>query len=268
MAYVLVQHLDPAHKSLLADLLSRATQMEVREARDGLIIEADHVYVIPPNADMTLAQGVLTLVPQTKTDGQHLSIDTFLRSLAESQAERAIGVILSGAATDGTRGLQAIKAQGGMTLAQDVHSATFSSMPQSAITAGCVDFIGSPEQIARELTRMSRHPHVRQPQVVETDEAESAPPMQGQGLPAEEGEFQRILRVLHRRTEVDFTAFKPTTLKRRILRRMVLSQMDSFAGYLSYLSDHQAEVEGLVSGRADRRHEFFSGSIELCHAWT
>jgi len=245
MAYVLVQHLDPAHKSLLADLLSRATQMEVREARDGLIIEADHVYVIPPNADMTLAQGVLTLVPQTKTDGQHLSIDTFLRSLAESQAERAIGVILSGAATDGTRGLQAIKAQGGMTLAQDVHSATFSSMPQSAITAGCVDFIGSPEQIARELTRMSRHPHVRQPQVVETDEAESAPPMQGQGLPAEEGEFQRILRVLHRRTEVDFTAFKPTTLKRRILRRMVLSQMDSFAGYLSYLSDHQAEVEDL-----------------------
>src|SRR5450759_379684 len=238
MAYVLVQHLDPAHKSLLADLLARATQMEVREARDGLIIEADHVYVIPPNTDMTLSQSVLTLVPQTKTDGQHLSIDTFLRSLAESQAERAIGVILSGAATDGTRGLQAIKAQGGMTLAQDAHSATFSSMPQSAITSGCVDFIGSPEQIAGELTRMSCHPYLRQPQ-------ESAPHVRGQDLPEEERGFQQILRVLRGRTEVDFTAYKPTTLNRRILRRIALSQIDSFAGYLSYLSDHPAEGEAL-----------------------
>src|ERR1700680_5314279 len=102
MAYVLVQHLDASHKSLLADLLARATQMEVHEARDGLIVEADHVYVIPPNTDMTLSQSVLTLVPQTKTEGRHLSIDTFLRSLAESQAERAIGVIFSGAATHST----------------------------------------------------------------------------------------------------------------------------------------------------------------------
>lgn len=117
MAYVLVQHLTRAHPSLLATLLARATSMEVREARDGQVVEADHVYVIPPNTDMTLSQGALTLVPQTTTEGQHLSIDTFLRSLAESQAERAIGVILSGAAADGTRGLQAIKAQGGITLA-------------------------------------------------------------------------------------------------------------------------------------------------------
>lgn len=246
MAYVLVQHLNRAHPSLLATLLARATSMEVREARDGQVVEADHVYVIPPNTDMTLSQGTLTLVPQTTTEGQHLSIDTFLRSLAESQAERAIGVILSGAAADGTRGLQAIKAQGGITLAQDAQSASFSSMPQNAIAAGCVDFIGSPEQIASELTRMSLHPYLHQPPVAQTDdEEEAAPRVRGRGLPEEERGFQQILRVLRRRTGVDFTAYKPTTLKRRILRRMALAQVESEASYLSYLSDHPAEAEAL-----------------------
>ncbi len=245
MAYVLVQHLAPTHKSLLTKLLARVTPMHVREARDGLVVEANQVYVIPPNTDMTLAHGVLTLITQTTMGGQHLSIDTFLRSLAESQSERAIGVILSGTASDGTHGLQAIKAQGGMTLVQEVTSATFSGMPQSAITAGCVDFIGSPEQLARELTRISRHPYLRQLQVAESDEEQVAPRMHGQDVPEEERDFQQILRVLRRRTQVDFTAYKPTTLKRRILRRMVLQQMDSFAGYLSYLSDHPAEGEAL-----------------------
>jgi two-component system, chemotaxis family, CheB/CheR fusion protein len=220
--------------------------MEVREARDGLVVEADHVYVIPPNTDMMLAQGALILVPQTTTAGQHLSIDTFLRSLAESQAERAIGVILSGAAADGTRGLEAIKARGGITLAQDAQSATFSSMPQNAIAAGCVDFIGSPEQIASELARMSRHPYLHQPPVAKMDdEEESAPRVRGQDLPEEERGFQQILRVLRRGTGVDYTAYKPTTLKRRILRRMALAQLESEASYLSYLSDHPAEAEAL-----------------------
>ncbi len=245
MAYVLVQHLAPTHKSLLTELLARVTPMHVREARDGLVVEANQVYVIPPNTDMTLAHGVLTLVTQTKTDGQYLSIDTFLRSLAESQSERAIGVILSGTASDGTDGLQAIKAQGGMTLVQEVISAKFSGMPQSAITAGCVDFIGSPEQLARELTRISRHPYLRQLQVAESDEEQLAPQVHGQDFPEDEREFQQILRMLRRRTQVDFTAYKPTTLKRRILRRMVLQQMDSFAVYLSYLSDHPAEGKAL-----------------------
>ena len=245
MAFVLVQHLDPTHKSLLADPLTRATPMEVRVAQEGLVVEADHVYVIPPNTDMTLVQGILALVPQTKTQGQHFSIDTFLLSLAESQSARAIGIILSGAATDGTRGLQGIKAQGGLTLAQDVRSAKFSGMPQSAIAAGCVDFIGSPEQIAEELTRMSRHPYLHQPLVTQTDEEESASFVRVQALPEEERGFQQILRALGLRTGVDLTAYKSTTLKRRIQRRMALAQIDSFAGYLSYLSHHPAEGEAL-----------------------
>jgi two-component system CheB/CheR fusion protein len=235
MAYVFVQHLTPTHESLLTDLLARATQMPVSEVRESMEVCADHVYVIPPNTDMTLQQGVLTLLPRTETRGQHLSIDTFFRSLAESSQRQVIGVILSGTASDGTLGLQAIKAQGGMTFAQEETSAKYFGMPQSAITAGCVDFIGSPEKIARELTRISRHPYVQQSHAVDTDER----------VAAHEQEFQQILRVLGQRTNVDFTVYKPTTLKRRILRRMVMQQMDSFAQYLAYLRDHQIEVQTL-----------------------
>lgn len=242
MAYVLVQHLDPTHESLLSDLLARVTRMPVHEAREGMVVEADQIYVIAPNTDMTLSRDTLTLLPRTEDRGQHLSIDTFLRSLAENRGVGAIGVILSGTAADGTQGLQSIKAGGGMTFAQEPASAQFAGMPQSAITAGCVDFVGTPEDIARELTRISRHPYVRQPPVAETEE-EAAPI--GQASAAREPEFQQILRVLSRRTDTDFRAYKPTTLKRRIQRRMVLSHIDSFAGYLAYLSEHQAEVDAL-----------------------
>ncbi len=198
--------------------------------------------LLPPNTDMTLSQGVLQLLPRTETGGQHLSIDTFLRSLAESRAAGAFGVILSGMAADGTLGLQAIKAEGGMTFAQDPTSAQFAGMPQSAITAGCVDFIGSPEAIARELTRISRHAYVRQSPVTETQE-QAAPT--GRAVPTRQPAFQQILRVLQRRTDTDFTAYKPATLERRIGRRMALLQIDHLAQYLTYLSDHQAEVEAL-----------------------
>lgn len=242
MAYVVVQHLDPKHESLLPDLLARATRMQVHEAREDMEVFANQVYVIAPNTDMTLAQDMLQLVPRTEARGQHLSIDTFLRSLAESRASRAMGVILSGMAADGTLGLQAIKAAGGMTFAQDPASAQFAGMPQSAITAGCVDFVGSPEAIARELTRIGRHAYVRQPPVVETEEQVASPE---RAVPTREPEFQQILRVLRRRTDTDFSAYKPATLERRIQRRMALLRLDSFAQYLTYLSDHQAEAEAL-----------------------
>ena len=127
----------------------RCWRMPVHEAREGMEVSTDQVYVIAPNTDLTLAQGALRLVPRTETRGQHLSIDTFLRSLAERRASGAIGVILSGTAADGTLGLQAIKAEGGVTFAQDPSSAQFDGMPQSAIAAGCVDFVGSPQDIAR-----------------------------------------------------------------------------------------------------------------------
>jgi len=244
MAYVFVQHLAPMHETLLPELLARETQMHVHEAQEGMDIRANHVYVIAPNTDMTLSKGVLSLQPRTESRGQHLSVDTFLQSLAESRATGAIGVLLSGAAADGTRGLQAIKAAGGMTFAQDPTTSQFSSMPHSAITTGCVDFIGSPEAIARELTRISGHPYFRQPPPAEAEAEQEATPVAQEGSGWEQ-EFQQILHVLRRSTNTDFTTYKPTTLKRRIERRMALLQVGNPASYLTSLQTQQTEVNAL-----------------------
>ncbi|HEU5375546.1 MAG TPA: chemotaxis protein CheB [Ktedonobacteraceae bacterium] len=238
MAYVLVQHLDPTHKSLLTDLLMRTTPMDVCEAREGMEVCANHVYIIAPNTDLTLSHHRLHVVPQTTTAGQHLSIDTFLVSLAENAEHPAIGVLLSGTGSDGTRGLQAIKERGGITLAQSGASAKFAAMPQSAIDAGCVDFIGEPAAIAQALTRISRHPSVSRAHVADTQE-------RWETDAEEERSFWQILRLLSLRTAVDFTLYKPTTLKRRVQRRMVLSQITRSADYLAYLSEHPAEVAAL-----------------------
>ncbi|HEU5379988.1 MAG TPA: chemotaxis protein CheB, partial [Ktedonobacteraceae bacterium] len=243
MAYVLVQHLDPTHESLLPDLLARATRMQVHESREGMEVQANHLYVIAPNRDMTYARGALRLIPRTETGGPHLSIDMFLRSLARERASKAMGVILSGTAADGTLGLQAIKAEGGVTFAQDPASAAFAGMPQSAITAGLVDFVGSPQAIAGELARISRHPYVLQEPG--TGVAEDQASHRQEASRGGELEFQQILYLLSERTNTDFTAYKITTLKRRIQRRMALAQITSLNHYLTYLSDHQAEVKAL-----------------------
>src|SRR5947207_12968654 len=160
LGFVLVQHLDPQHESALSHLLTRATSMPVREVTNNLRVEANHVYVIPPNASMGIERGVLKLEPRPQTGGPHRSIDFFLESLARDQRERAIGVIRSGTATDGTLGLETIKAEGGIAFAQD-QSAKFDSMPRSAITAGCVDYVLPPEKIAKELARIAKHPYLR-----------------------------------------------------------------------------------------------------------
>jgi len=160
LALVLVQHLDPEHESALAQLLSKATALPVVEAANSLAIEPDHIYVIPANATLRIAQGVLKLAPREAGSGASRTIDAFFEALADDQRERAIGVILSGTASDGTLGLEAIKAEGGITFAQD-ETARFDSMPRSAIAAGCVDFVLSPERIAKELARIARHPYAR-----------------------------------------------------------------------------------------------------------
>src|SRR3977135_1067780 len=160
MAYVLVQHLDPSHESALTELLAKATEMPVRQVTDATLVEPNYVYVIPPNVDMIISRGILRLTPRTETCGPHMPIDRFLRSLAEDQRSNAIGVILSGTASDGTLGLAAIKAEGGITFAQDKKSAKFDGMPRSAIAAGCVDFVLSPDAVGRELTRIRTHPYL------------------------------------------------------------------------------------------------------------
>lgn len=163
MAFVVIQHLSPHQKSLLTEILSRSTQMAVVEVQHGMVVEPNNVYVIPPNTMMTISQGVLQLRPRAKTHGLAMTVDTFFISLAEERGNKAIGVVLSGGDSDGTQGLETIKAAGGITFAQCEDSAKVNSMPNTAVASGYVDFILSPQQIAKELTNISHHPYVNHP---------------------------------------------------------------------------------------------------------
>ncbi len=160
MAFLLVQHLDPKHDSLLTEILAKKTPLPVAEMQDGMAIEPNCFYVIPPNTTLTLSGGRLRLTGREPVSRQPVSVDVLLQSLAEEQGYNAIGVILSGSGSDGARGMEAIKGAGGITFAQDPASARFASMPKSAIETGCVDFILAPPAIARELTRIGRHPYM------------------------------------------------------------------------------------------------------------
>lgn len=178
-AVVFIQHLDPKHASVLTELLSRSTRMPVIQVTDGMHVQPDHVYVIPPNTNITISKGLL--IVQSRLPGQpHMPIDIFFRSLAEDQGSKAIGVVLSGTASDGTLGLKAIKAEGGITFAQSPQSAKYDGMPRSAIAAGCVDFVLTPESIADELVRLCRHPYLNRPRPAEA-------------VPESEGHFNEIL---------------------------------------------------------------------------
>ena len=235
MAIVVVQHLDPQHESKLSNLLSRVTHLPVLEATQDLAVQSDHVYVIPKNTTMTIAQGVLQLAPRGGVRGTHLPIDLFLKSLAEDRQSAAIGVILSGTGSDGTLGMEEIKAAGGITFAQDESSAKY-PMPQSAARSGCIDLVLPPDQIARELTRIGQHLYVA------PDQAAQA----GAGLSAEDDvHFRKILAILRAAFRVDFSAYRETTVRRRILRRMVLQTKDNLAEYIEYLRKTSPEVEAL-----------------------
>jgi two-component system CheB/CheR fusion protein len=144
MAFIVVQHLDPKHHSILSELLARETSMKVSEVKDGMTVEPNQIYVIPPDASMSISDHVLRIAPRGESVAGRMSVDHFMRSLAESQANRAIGIILSGTGTDGTLGLAEIRAQGGVTFAQDPQSARYDGMPRSAIDSGAADFIRAP----------------------------------------------------------------------------------------------------------------------------
>src|SRR2546426_8089709 len=235
MAYVLVQHLDRSHESALTELLAKANEMPVREVTDATPVGPNHVYVIPPNVDMTISQGTLRLTPRTETRGHHMPIDRFLRSLAEDQRSNAIGIILSGTASDGTLGLAAIKAEGGITFTQDEKSAKFDDMPRNAIAAGCVDFVLPPDAIGRELARIRVHPYL----------ALSSSSRTAELVPDGDPQLKNILHLLHTANEVDFSDYKLATVKRRILRRMALHQIRKLKAYVEFLRHHPAEVEAL-----------------------
>ncbi|PYV42789.1 MAG: hypothetical protein DMG09_01755, partial [Acidobacteria bacterium] len=212
MGFVIVQHLDPKHESMLTEILSAATTMPTMEVKDGMRVEADHVYVIPPNTNMALMHGRLNLMPRPEFVG-HLPIDYFLRSLADDLEGRAIGVILSGTASDGAQGLAAIKAGGGITFAQ----------------------ILSPQEIALELVKIGRHPYVAPIHFKQTEELLSGP----------EDALSKVFVLLRDTHAVDFSDYKPSTIKRRITRRMVLHKIDRLDEYVKYLQRNPPEVDSL-----------------------
>ena len=230
MAFVLVQHLAPAHPSALAEILSRATTMPVAEVADEGQVEPNRVYVMPPGRDVLISECALHLVAR-ESEGQHRPIDGFLRSLAQDQRHRAIGVILSGTGSDGTLGLEEIKAAGGITFAQD-DTAIQQGMPKCAIASGCVDFVLPPDGIAKELSNIGRHPYL----------AGAASPL---STLAAEPDLSTILQLLRQAAGLDFTKYKQTTLDRRISRRMALHKMEGLEEYARFLQTHREEVEAL-----------------------
>jgi two-component system CheB/CheR fusion protein len=238
MAYVYIQHLDPTHKSMLSEILQRATKMKVLEAKHLMHIQPNHVFIIPPNKDMAIIDGVLTLNPRKAKPSIHLPVDNFFSSLAEKQKEGAIGIVLSGNASDGTFGLKAIKLAGGLTFAQD-DSAKFQSMPQSAIGSGVVDMVLSPKEIAKELERISRHPATSA--IIE----EKPDHISENDIPNNDEDLANIVQLLKKATSVDFSHYKMNTIKRRVLRRMLIYKQDTLADYYHYLKQHTGEINVL-----------------------
>lgn len=252
MAFVLVQHLDPLHKSALSELLGPSSSIPVEEVTRDTRVQPNHVYVIPPNCSLTFEKGALKLRPRPPSVEGHRTIDTFFESLARARQAGAIGIILSGAANDGTLGLEAIRAEGGITFAQD-QSAKNESMPRSAIAAGVVDFVLSPAKIAVELGRIAGHPFLHATPVFEPEEFAAtsgkkvAPGKDGEATEAANSAAKKILALLARHSGVDFTCYKSSTIQRRIRRRMVLSRLGTLEEYAERLKDDRAELELLYA---------------------
>jgi two-component system CheB/CheR fusion protein len=228
LAYLVVQHMDPTHKTLLAELLQRATSLPVQEAVEARRIEPNSVYVIAPGTELTVVGGALHLAKPGEPRGQRLPIDVLFNSLARELGERAIGVVLSGMGSDGTLGLQAIKMQGGLTLAQQPQSAQFDSMPRGAIAAGCVDIIALPADMPARISSI-----IGPQPPPELPPAESA---------VEATALERILALLLEHTRHDLALYKSNTLVRRIARRVSVHGLDSMAAYADFLRANAQEL--------------------------
>jgi two-component system, chemotaxis family, CheB/CheR fusion protein len=234
IAFVLIPHLDPTHQSLLADHLARWTRMPVIEAQDDMRVEPNHVYVIPPNKYIRLADHGLFLDQPVKQRGIRMPIDHFFYSLAEVQRERAICIILSGTGSDGTLGLKEVKAAGGLVMVQQPETAEYDGMPRSAIHTGLADFVLPIEEMPNALIRFTRHPYLKN---------HAAP---GEHEAADPSTFRAVLELLRAQTDHDFLCYKKGTLIRRIHRRMGLAQIDDLADYLQRLRTDPQEAERLV----------------------
>ena len=231
MAYVIIQHLSPRHKSIMAEILMKYTQMQVLQIKDDQKIEPNHVYLNPPDKNVVILNRRLYLTEPTQAHGVNLPIDCFFRSLSEDQGEKAICIILSGTATDGTLGLKATKGEGGIAMVQDPESAKYAGMPSSAIATGLVDFILPVEKIPAELVKYVKHPYIERPERIETAKHQFR------------SYVQKILALIRTRTGHDFSNYKQTTIRRRIERRLAVHQIDSIEKYDTYLEKTSSEIE-------------------------
>lgn len=235
MAFVLIQHLDPTHESQLTDILSRKCAMPVREVSVPTQVEPNQVYIIPPGKNLTIAHGILQTVPRPETAARNMPIDEFLEALGKDRQNGAFAVILSGTASDGTLGARAVKAEGGITFAQDPSTAKFDGMPRSAIASGVIDFVLPPERIAKQLTELAGHsyPHTERQQV-------AAP------ATTDARDLNRIFVRLRTATAIDFTYYKHNTILRRIKRRMALHGIEGLNQYARLVEQDRAEATALA----------------------
>ena len=233
MAFVLVQHLAPDHKSMLTELITRFTTMPVHEVADGMVVEPNCVYIIPPNHDMAFVGGALQLLEPSAPRGQRLPIDFFFRSLAKDQHARAIGIVLSGTGSDGAQGVRAIKGEGGMVMAQKFESTEYDGMPRSAVATGLVDYVLLPAAMAEQLVTYVSHSPGKGNDVIALS-----------GLKVDDA-LKKIFVMLRAQTGHDFSAYKPNTINRRIERRMAVNQIDTVENYVLALRKNPAEVDAL-----------------------
>ena len=233
MAFVLIQHLAPDHKSLLTELVQRYTRMQAFEVEDGMRVHPNCVYIIPPNRDMAFLNNTLQLLEHSAPRGQRLPIDFFFRSLALVLGQHAIGIVLSGTGSDGTQGVRAIKGEGGMVMAQNPASTEFDGMPRSALATGLVDYELPPAEMPAQLIAYATHAfsHRFQPETPRTPSVESA--------------LKKIFVLLRSQTGHDFSQYKPSTINRRVERRMAVHQIAAIDNYVSYLQQTPPEVEAL-----------------------
>ena len=231
MTYIVAQHMSPDHRSLMVELLARETTLKVEEASNNKPPKADTIYIAPPNSDVTVANGKLRISKPTNTIGPKPSVDRFFISLADDQEDRAIGIILSGTGSDGARGIKAIKAAGGISIAQEPKSAKYDSMPIAAIRAGGADLVLPPHEIANQLRAI-----VQRPRAPIAEDADEAPPSTIRG----------IIRQIASHTGMDFSNYKDATISRQILRRMAAMQIPSLDAYGEHIAKHREELTELA----------------------
>ncbi|HKV53702.1 MAG TPA: chemotaxis protein CheB, partial [Candidatus Binataceae bacterium] len=246
MAFILVQHRDPDHFSLLGDLLAKTSRIPIVEAEDGMALEVNHLYVVPAVCTVLGVDGVLRLQRHDSAGQRRMPIDSMLNSLARDRGRNCIAVVLSGTGSDGALGIQEIKGAGGIIFAQEPASARFDGMPKKAIETGCVDFILPPQGIAGKIAEIGQHPYLGRDADQDADQSSSPEPS-----------LKRIFQLLRIHAQVDFSGYKRSTIQRRIARRMALRQVEQLSQYADLLRDDRNEVAALVHDFLIRVTSFF-----------